>query len=179
MGKDSCGRWSPPAVWQREGSRHAALQVRDGGQMTMAAYSQAPDATCETSRTSQLFLSLQFVQHAHLLCAAFGAGPSGNGHNSGLAAVSGSVAGQFIQAQNLDLQHRGHTDCDELCDDLSHRSSPTAREKSAMQTTPQPAARSARSAGSYFGDQPSSGHAASSWRICWGRFLSEWIDKKV
>src|ERR1700735_1383480 len=81
-------------------------------------------ATCEAGWNAQLLLSVWFVQHSHLLCAAVGPRPPRNGDYSGLSVVGSSVAGQSLQAQSLDVQYRGCTDCPELCDYLSHCSPP-------------------------------------------------------
>jgi hypothetical protein len=52
------------------------------------------------------------------------------------------------------------------------------RAKPAMPTTQQRAERSARLVESSYGDQPSSGHAASSSRTCSGRSLSKWTTRQ-
>ena len=168
--KQCCWRGGP-AIGKGQSFRHAALQVNHGGEMTTALPTQAP-ATCQTSGPAQLLLPLQFVQHSHLLRVAFRPGPAGIGDDGRLAAFGRSVAGQSVESQDLDVQHRRHADRNELRDDLSDRSS-SRRERLAQRTIQQHAARSAKLAGSSSGDPRSSGHAASLSPIFSDRFWSE------
>jgi hypothetical protein len=56
----------------------------------------------QTSGPSQLFLSLQFVQHTHLLCGSLSPGPAWNGNSGRFPALSRSLARESLPAQDVD-----------------------------------------------------------------------------
>ena len=74
-----------------------------------------------TSGPAQLLLTLQLVQHTHLLCAAVHSCAVGVGDDGGLIAVRRTLACESVASQDMDIQHRGNTHHSQFCDDLRNR----------------------------------------------------------